>query len=93
MQYPRTPDHGGMGASFAESAKRALGGGDGGGFGSGFGDRGLTLTSPTPSPNPNPNPNPHLLKAGKYKTEGKEYVVKDGDIIFFKFNVTAEKKK
>ena len=34
-----------------------------------------------------------VKKAGKYKTEGKEYVVKDGDIIFFKFNVTAEKKK
>ena len=54
----------------------------------------LTLTpNPDPDPNPNPNPNPNLLKAGKYKTEGKEYVVKDGDIIFFKFNVTAEKKK
>ena len=34
-----------------------------------------------------------VKKAGKYKTEGKEYVVKDGDCIFFKFNVTAEKKK
>merc|ERR1711935_684084 len=34
-----------------------------------------------------------VKKAGKYKTEGKEYVVEDGDIIFFKFNVTAEKKK
>jgi obg-like ATPase 1 len=34
-----------------------------------------------------------VKEAGKYKTEGKEYVVKDGDIIFFKFNVTAEKKK
>ena len=25
--------------------------------------------------------------------EGKEYVVNDGDVIFFKFNVTAEGKK
>lgn len=25
--------------------------------------------------------------AGKYRSEGKEYVVKDGDIIFFRFNV------
>ena len=25
--------------------------------------------------------------AGKYRVEGKEYVVKDGDILFFKFNV------
>ena len=25
--------------------------------------------------------------------EGKEYIVQDGDIIFFKFNVTAPKKK
>ena len=31
--------------------------------------------------------------AGKYRMEGKNYVVKNGDIIFFKFNVTAEKKK
>jgi len=30
---------------------------------------------------------------GKYKTEGKEYLVKDGDCIFFKFNVTTDKKK
>mmetsp|Transcript_30035 Transcript_30035/g.74514 ORF Transcript_30035/g.74514 Transcript_30035/m.74514 type:complete len:407 (-) Transcript_30035:175-1395(-) len=29
---------------------------------------------------------------GKYKQEGKTYTVADGDIIFFKFNVTAEKK-
>ena len=34
-----------------------------------------------------------VKEAGKYKTEGKEYVVKDGDIIFFKFNVTADAKK
>ncbi|PVU96336.1 hypothetical protein BB561_001244 [Smittium simulii] len=31
--------------------------------------------------------------AGKYIQKGKEYVVSDGDIIFFKFNVTADKKK
>ena len=34
-----------------------------------------------------------MKEAGKYRQEGKNYVVKDGDIIFFKFNVTAEKKK
>ncbi|KNC96177.1 GTP-binding protein YchF [Spizellomyces punctatus DAOM BR117] len=31
--------------------------------------------------------------AGKYRQEGKAYVVKDGDIIHFQFNVTAQKKK
>ncbi|GAB4815015.1 hypothetical protein N2152v2_002061 [Parachlorella kessleri] len=31
--------------------------------------------------------------AGKYRQEGKTYEVKDGDIIFFKFNVTASGKK
>ena len=31
--------------------------------------------------------------AGKYLLKGKDYVVEDGDIIFFKFNVTAPKKK
>ncbi|KAI5057490.1 hypothetical protein GOP47_0027505 [Adiantum capillus-veneris] len=31
--------------------------------------------------------------AGKYKQEGKTYVVQDGDIIFFKFNVTAAAAK
>ena len=31
--------------------------------------------------------------AGKYRQEGKTYLVKDGDIIHFMFNVTAEKKK
>ena len=34
--------------------------------------------------------------AGKYKQEGKNYVVNDGDIIFFKFNAGAgltDKKK
>ena len=25
--------------------------------------------------------------AGKYRQEGKEYVVQDGDVLFFKFNV------
>ncbi|KAG2220427.1 hypothetical protein INT45_000652 [Circinella minor] len=30
---------------------------------------------------------------GKYMQKGKDYVVEDGDIIFFKFNVTAPKKK
>jgi obg-like ATPase 1 len=29
---------------------------------------------------------------GKYRQEGKTYVVNDGDVIFFKFNVTAKKK-
>uniref|UniRef100_A0A7S2QU02 Obg-like ATPase 1 n=1 Tax=Chlamydomonas chlamydogama TaxID=225041 RepID=A0A7S2QU02_9CHLO len=31
--------------------------------------------------------------AGKYRQEGKTYVVQDGDIIHFQFNVTAAKKK
>ncbi|ORX52681.1 GTP-binding protein YchF [Hesseltinella vesiculosa] len=30
---------------------------------------------------------------GKYNQKGKEYVVEDGDIIYFKFNVTASGKK
>lgn len=37
-----------------------------------------------------------ILAAGKYKQEGKNYVVNDGDIIFFKFNAGAgltDKKK
>ena len=25
--------------------------------------------------------------AGKYRSEGKDYVVKDGDVLFFRFNV------
>ena len=29
-----------------------------------------------------------IKAAGKYRQEGKEYVVQDGDVIFFKFNVT-----
>jgi ribosome-binding ATPase YchF (GTP1/OBG family) len=28
-----------------------------------------------------------VKEAGKLRIEGKEYVVKDGDIIFFRFNV------
>lgn len=28
-----------------------------------------------------------VKEAGKYRSEGKEYVVQDGDILFFKFNV------
>jgi ribosome-binding ATPase len=28
-----------------------------------------------------------VKEAGKYKAEGKEYVVKDGDIMLFRFNV------
>lgn len=31
--------------------------------------------------------------AGKYRQEGKMYVVQDGDIIYFKFNVTSGGKK
>jgi obg-like ATPase 1 len=31
--------------------------------------------------------------AGKYRQEGKTYVVQDGDIIHFQFNVTGAKKK
>lgn len=29
---------------------------------------------------------------GKYRQEGKMYTVMDGDVIFFKFNVTTKKK-
>ena len=29
-----------------------------------------------------------IKEAGKYRTEGKDYVVQDGDVLFFKFNVT-----
>ncbi len=28
-----------------------------------------------------------IKEAGKYRIEGKEYVVRDGDVMFFKFNV------
>lgn len=31
--------------------------------------------------------------AGKYRQEGKNYVIQDGDICFFKFNVTTSAKK
>lgn len=31
--------------------------------------------------------------AGKYRQQGKNYVVQDGDVIFFKFNVTSSGKK
>jgi obg-like ATPase 1 len=31
--------------------------------------------------------------AGKYRQQGREYVVEDGDIIFFRFNVSGGKKK
>jgi len=34
-----------------------------------------------------------VKEAGKYRQEGKNYQVKDKDIIFFKFNVTADAKK
>jgi len=30
---------------------------------------------------------------GLYRQQGKEYEVEDGDIIYFKFNVTASAKK
>lgn len=30
---------------------------------------------------------------GKYRQQGKEYIVADGDIIYFKFNVTSSGKK
>ena len=29
-----------------------------------------------------------IKKAGKYRQEGKDYIVQDGDVLFFKFNVT-----
>lgn len=32
-------------------------------------------------------------KNGKYKSNGKEYIVKNGDIILFKFNKPNPKKK
>jgi ribosome-binding ATPase YchF (GTP1/OBG family) len=28
-----------------------------------------------------------VKEAGKYRLEGKEYVVQDGDVLFFRFNV------
>ena len=37
-------------------------------------------------------PHTHPL-AGKYRQQGKEYTVDDGDVIFFKFNCTTAGKK
>lgn len=34
-----------------------------------------------------------VKSAGKYLQKGREYVVEDGDVIFFKFNVTGAPKK
>lgn len=34
-----------------------------------------------------------MKAAGRYRQEGKGYTVNDGDVIFFKFNVTNAKKK
>jgi ribosome-binding ATPase YchF (GTP1/OBG family) len=31
--------------------------------------------------------------AGRYRQEGKQYVVESGDIIHFQFNVTSKGKK
>ena len=47
---------------------------------------------------PNPQTTPLLPQsAGKYRQQGRNYLVEDGDIIFFKFNagagLTASKKK
>jgi ribosome-binding ATPase YchF (GTP1/OBG family) len=28
-----------------------------------------------------------IKEAGKYRVEGREYIVQDGDVVFFKFNV------
>lgn len=36
---------------------------------------------------------PAVKAAGKYRQEGKTYVVQDGDIIYFKFNVSGGGKK
>ena len=34
-----------------------------------------------------------LKEAGRYRQEGKTYVMQDGDIVLFQFNVTGAKKK
>ena len=34
-----------------------------------------------------------IKEAGKYRQEGKDYVVQDGDVLFFKFNVNTSTKK
>lgn len=58
------------------------------------------------SPHPRPRPRPRsyddlrelgselaVKNAGKYRQQGKDYVVNDGDVIYFKFNVTSTGKK
>lgn len=35
---------------------------------------------------------PIAQAAGKYRQEGKNYLVHDGDVIYFKFNVTTKGK-
>ena len=63
-------------------------------------DQGLSLLLGYQLTNHRLEPNVSLLvfpqAAGKYRQEGKNYVVNDGDIIFFKFNAGAgltDKKK
>ena len=34
-----------------------------------------------------------IKDAGKYRQEGKQYVMQDGDIVLFQFNVSDSKKK
>jgi ribosome-binding ATPase YchF (GTP1/OBG family) len=34
-----------------------------------------------------------VKEAGKYRQEGKTYVMQEGDIVVFMHNVTASKKK
>ena len=34
----------------------------------------------------------NIKAAGKYRQEGKTYIMQDGDIVHFMFNVTAKKK-
>jgi obg-like ATPase 1 len=34
-----------------------------------------------------------LQAAGKYRQQGRNYIVEDGDIIFFKFNTPQQPKK
>jgi obg-like ATPase 1 len=35
----------------------------------------------------------NIKAAGKYRQEGRNYVMQDGDIVHFMFNVTSDKKK
>lgn len=35
----------------------------------------------------------NIKAAGKYRQEGRNYIMQDGDIVHFMFNVTAQKKK